>query len=159
MLLLLLPLQVDDLASSVTGFCLSRSTISSEELGDAALSLAFDQCSLVRNPGEDEQSYRKRRMAKAKKDLERKKDTIYTVLRRSFNNTVVLTVGNLRWLYYKRGFRGFKIRHLLYYNTRDYLKPYVTGLLQRRHDLNMAGERDSLEASLLKLLLNGLYGG
>ena len=74
----------------------------------------------------------------------------------TFHSWETVSTSYLRWLMAARGFKGFRVRHLLLYQFSDYPKHFLEPLLQRRHDAKRAG--NNVAAECLKLLGNGSYG-
>jgi len=74
----------------------------------------------------------------------------------TFHVWETVSTSYLRWLMNERGFREFKVRHLMLYAFSDYPRHFLEPLLQRRHEAKLAG--NSVAAECLKLLGNGSFG-
>ena len=90
----------------------------------------------------------------ARKLLEKLTENEVTLARRSFSTEAAETISldYLRFLTIHRKFHSFRIDHFIHYQMRDYLKGYVVGMLQKRHELRKRPGYE-LMSSLLKLLV------
>jgi len=137
----------DDIVSKITGFCLQRSTPTPDELGEAALDVvraSLEEAGASGCPRAYLQS--------------RCENGPFTMLRKSFHRDICLSVSNLRWLQKYRGLENVEIVHYIHYECRDYLTEFIVGLLQDRHDLIRAGKKASLDATILKIEANAIFG-
>lgn len=144
---------VDD-AGSISGMCLQRGPVTPQEIGPAALELELRRVKLKRGKKETEEVFNERKRASAEKSLARKCRRDFTLLRKGFIGDVSIPVDQFRFLYEKRGLRGFELLHYARWEGRTWLKPLIDKVLQRRHELGLMGLKDSLEAMSLKIWLN-----
>ena len=137
----------DDQSSKVTGFCLQRLEPSVEELGEPAVEM-IAQSLKNENSCLDPKSYIQKRCQAGP----------VTALRKRFHKDTCISVRNLRWLVKHRNLQGVEILHFIYYSHKKYLTEFIQGLLQDRHNLVRAGKKNTLDATLLKILSNSIYG-
>lgn len=89
--------------------------------------------------------------------LDKQVGRLQTVTRRSFppEEGEVISLEYLRWLIRRRGLKGFRIKHFLFYRHKFFLRPFVDDFLERRHRCKLDPLSSPLESALLKLILNG----
>ena len=153
---------VDDEVSQLFGFCLQKNSPSTEEIGPEAKKLAIDIVSkrVVQREGEDVINYERRVLQAADKYLTDRLKTNFTLTRKSFKSDQCLPVAYFKFLVEKRKLLpSVQILHYLHYEGRDYAAPYMKRLLQSRHDLILAGLKNSLSSQVDKLQANTAYGG
>ena len=81
-----------------------------------------------------------------------------TMSRNSFHQEgETISLDYFRFLVNERGLKGYRIRHFISYQHRQFLTPFVQDMLQKRHDARKK-TGDELMSQVLKLVLNGLYG-
>lgn len=148
---------VRDAAGAVTGFCLGRHKVTAAELGPEAVALEAERRNLKRRSRESDEAFARRCRDSATAALNKRGGQGYTMLRRGYKE-ICLPVNQFRWLVKERGLTGFKIKHYICYPGRMYLSEFMTSILQKRHELNLAGMKDSVMAHVFKLYLNGAYG-
>ncbi len=136
-----------DKLGSQFSFCIQRAKPRLCELGEFTLE------QLREASGGDEVAYRKK--------LDSMANTPLTLCKHYYeDHGETIGIPLLRWLVRERGLRGFRVRHLLLYNGRDYYRSFLRPLLQLRHDVKR-GSADvpqggiSLLEQVIKLLLNG----
>ena len=145
---------VKDEAAKVTGFCLQRSSVTPAELGPEALSIVASRVNIKRRKKDTDEEYQKRREKSALTELTRRGKGPYTLLRKSFVEATAIPVQQFRWLVQKRGLKDYTVLHYIHYSERNYLSDFLLRILQKRHELNLAGHRGSLKAVVYKLVLN-----
>ena len=128
----------------VFGFCHQRCKVGRGELGD------FTLAEVDRTFG----------ASGADAALRRMENTYQTFSRKSFHSEgETVSLDYLRFLVEERGFRGFRVKHFLFFRHKGFLDEFVTGLLQQRRDVVLSKEGDpaerNLRSGLLKLVLNG----
>ena len=82
-----------------------------------------------------------------------------TMSRNSFHEMgETISLDYFRFLVKERGLKGYRIRHFIFYQHRQFLTPFIQDMLQKRRDVRKKGGGDELMSQVLKLVLNGLYG-
>jgi len=123
------------------GFCVQRYAPRADQLSEVTL----EQVRQV-------ERFRSRGEAEAFADKQEPR----TLTSGTFHSWETVSTSYLRWLMEARGFRNFRVRHLILYKFSDYPRHFLQPLLQRRHDAKRAG--NNVAAECLKLLGNGSYG-
>ena len=134
----------DDKISRLFSFVPQRARINEEELGDVTKNQ-------IRSLYGDQYEKGKKKYM----------DTFYT-LNKSYadasGGVTVMSTTLFSWLLEKRKFANFEIKHFLAYNYRDYLKPFLLNLLDRRlkmkENIKKGDKRGILSSEILKLLAN-----
>ncbi len=137
----------DDKVGTQFSFCYQRAKPRSCELG------SFTRQQILESCGGDQ--------VMADKKLKKILDTPVTLAKHYYeNHGELIGVPLLRWLIKERGFRAFQIRHYIHFNCRDYFAPYLSRLLQLRHDIKRGNFSEGgflkLAEACIKLLNNGL---
>jgi len=79
-----------------------------------------------------------------------------TINSTTFHTEETVSTTYLRWLMEARGFRHFKLTHVLIYEFRNWSKDFLEPILQARHDYKKKG--NTVAAECLKLIGNGSFG-
>jgi hypothetical protein len=144
-----------DFDPNLFGFCHQRAAISREDIG----------------PFTEEQAlrYAEGDFAKAELFLQEQVGKEQTITKRSFHSRgEVIGVSYFKFLIEERKLRNFHISHFLFYSNKRFLTPWLTNLLQQRHDLKkiiasptsspVEKRNAALQAEVKKLTLNSFYG-
>jgi hypothetical protein len=143
----------DDVISWQQGYCLTKYSCdnnSSEELGPFTLKQTGLESGLS-----DHLDLTKQVLEKQAKQRE------LTVLKRSYptHRLTTMSIDQLRFHVQLRGLRGIRLVMVVLYEQRDYLYPFIEGLLKRRHVLKKQGcPHQKLASGVLKLICNSSYG-
>ena len=122
------------------GYVMQRCFVNKEELGSFTRFSARMQC------GGDR--------AKGDRYLDHILSKPMTMTRKSLHDRgECMTMNYLRFLIRERGFKNFKLLHMIVYDHRKYLSDFVIRLLQLRHDLKKNKGSD-LTCNTLKLLVS-----
>jgi hypothetical protein len=139
----------DDLLPGSFGFCHQRTGLSEDQIG----SFTKYQAQLMQRQQHDDNPEAALKALKALAAQPR------TVVKTSFSEQgEVLTLDYFRFLLQERHLSGFRIRHFVFYRSKKYCSPYVIGMIQRRHDLKFLPGNSVLLSTLLKVVINGLFG-
>ena len=153
---------VKDWAGMTTGFCLQKSQVSHEELGEGNFSLMKDRVRLKykRRPGESESDYDSFVQGRAAYELDKMGENEYTMLRTRFAKTVCLHASQFRFLKQRRGLAGYRLLHYYHFKGMDWLKFRLRDLLKLRFKLKREESEcgGGLASQSIKLQLNGFYG-
>lgn len=133
---------------------MQRSKVTVDELGPATLEMELESTKLSRRKNEKKEDFEARLKLKARASLTKRGEGPFTLLRSGFPGTVSIPVTQFKWLVRERKLHGYSVRHFIYYSLRDYLSVFIKKVLLARHLKNLAGEKRSLQAMVLKLLLN-----
>jgi hypothetical protein len=132
----------DGLLPRQFGFCHQRCRLTPDQLGN------FTRMQAVMMHGPKE----------ADKELRRLLANLGTLSRTGFHEGgELLTLDYARFLVRERGFKDFRVLHVMLYKTRHYLTQFFKMLLQRRHEL-LRVPNSELSRLLLKLAGNSVYG-
>lgn len=120
--------------------------------------MEIQNTNLKRKKNETDPEFQARLETKARASLNKRGQGPFTLLRSGFLGTVSIPVNQFKWLVKERKLYGYTVKHFIYYSLRDYLSKFIKSVLLERHRKNLAGEKRSLQAMVLKLLLNSFYG-
>ena len=137
----------DNAAFQSVGFCLQRVNPKVEELGSFT---HHQQAMELEHHGGSRQGF---------VTLEdRCKSSKQTMTKSGFHSEgETLSASYLRFLVRDRKLEGYTISHFVFVRERDFLTPFIDGLLQKRHEIKRSGG-GSLESDSVKLLLNSNFG-
>lgn len=87
-------------------------------------------------------------------DLEKRCEKPQTMTKTSFHDEgELIGAPYLRWLVQDRGLTHYQCSHFLMFRKKNYLTGFISGMLQKRHEMKKTGT-NSLAAECYKLLLN-----